>query len=235
MEISADFIVNSYPMYLKNIISKRQIFLVAIRNNSSAAALERHGGLKSKEFYEEASRKRNYFYIIDLKGQLHLEDSKYRNFTTCSKDQKFLSFFFRHLRVNDSGIEPAQSLEGGQKRSVPEPYPYLSTCGQEINFVSHEDPFSALGFVGLEETGNTAELIYPGGVAKELLNPTELSFNSTTGRLYHSISALPHLAGCQGLLHPSLCQRFADLIVCDAVTGLYFFDWQAQRHPLKIV
>lgn len=222
-------------MYLKRIVLKSQLPLVTVKKCSSAAALDRHGGLKSKEFYEEASRKRNYFYVIDLKGQLHLEDSKFRNFTTCSKDQKFLSFFFRHLRINDSGIEPIQFLEGGKRWFVPEPYPYLSTCGQEINFVSHEDPFSALGFVGLEEKGNTAELIYPGGVAKERLNPTELSFNSKTGRLYHSISALPHLAGCQGLLHPSLCQRFADFIVCDADTGLYSFDWQAERHPLKIV
>lgn len=187
--------------------------------------------VKSKEFYEEASRHRNYFYVIDLKGQLFLEDMVHRNFTTCSKDPKFLYFFFKQLRANDAKIEPASFRVGGKERLIVEPYSYLSTCGVEINFVAHEDPYSALGFVGLEERGSSADLIYPGHVAKEQLNPAELLFNSETGRLYHVISALPNLIGRLGLLHPSLSLRFADLITCE--NGQYFFKWEGRLHILR--
>ena len=102
-----------------------------------------------------------------------------------------------------------------------------------MNFVTQEDPHSALGFVGLEETGDKAELIYPGNIAKEQLNPHELTFSSSTGRLYHTISVLPGLKGCQGLLHPSLCQIFGNLITHNVDSDQYFFEWQGQLHKLK--
>ena len=200
-------------------------------SSTAPITMARATEVKSKEFYEEASRHRNYFYVIDLKGQLFLEDMIHRNFTTCSKDPKFLSFFFKQLRANDAKIEPASFRVGGKERSIVAPYSYLSTCGAEINFVAHEDPYSALGFVGLEERGSCADLIYPGHVAKEQLNPAELLFNSESGRLYHVISAMPNLIGRLGLLHPSLCLRLADLITCE--NGQYFFKWQGRLHVLR--
>ena len=196
-----------------------------------SAAADRDFKLKPKEFYEEAARRRNYFYVIDLKGQLFLEDCQFRNFTSCLKDPKFLSSFFQQLRQNNSGARATET----SIIDSPSNYQYISPCGKEINFVSQEDPHSALGFIGLEETGDITELIYPGNIAKEKLNPVELAFSSETGRLYHTITALPRLKGCQGLLHPSLCQILGELITHDVDSGRYLFDWLGQRYELRTI
>lgn len=203
------------------------------RHSTSVAAFgnDRQLKPKSKEFYDEAARQRNYFYIIDLKGQLFMEDCKFRNFTTCLKDPKFLSFFYKNLKVND-GNRPLADTDQVQQLDS---YHHVSPCGKEMNFVTHEDLHSALGFVGLEETGDSAELIYPGNIGKEQLNPTELTFSSTTGRLYHTITVLPGLRGCQGLLHPSLCQILGNLITHDIDSDQYNFQWQGQSHKLKTI
>jgi hypothetical protein len=42
------------------------------------------------------------------------------------KDRVFLDFFFRRLRVNDTGQHMAA-------------YPYLSPCGRELNYVAPQD------------------------------------------------------------------------------------------------
>ncbi|KAL1434201.1 hypothetical protein MTO96_011844 [Rhipicephalus appendiculatus] len=48
---------------------------------------------------------REYFYFIDHQGMLFLDDSRMKNFTSCFKEKKFLEFFFRRLRYNDTGNE----------------------------------------------------------------------------------------------------------------------------------
>uniref|UniRef100_A0A8C5X1V0 Uncharacterized protein n=1 Tax=Malurus cyaneus samueli TaxID=2593467 RepID=A0A8C5X1V0_9PASS len=59
---------------------------------------------------------REYFYYTDHQGQ---------NFTTCFRDERFLSFFSR-LERNRSGRH-----EGA--------FPWLSRCGRERNFLRCED------------------------------------------------------------------------------------------------
>ena len=60
--------------------------------------------IKPIEFYErEAKRNRHYFYTIDLQGRLFLEESRIKNIATSLKDFRFLNFFFKQLRVNNTG------------------------------------------------------------------------------------------------------------------------------------
>jgi hypothetical protein len=68
--------------------------------------------------------KREYFYFIDFHGQLFLEETTPKNFTTCFKDPKFLNFFFKRIRYNSK---------------VNNDYSYLSPCGVEVNFIKSED------------------------------------------------------------------------------------------------
>uniref|UniRef100_A0A8B9VA80 Chromosome 8 open reading frame 82 n=1 Tax=Anas zonorhyncha TaxID=75864 RepID=A0A8B9VA80_9AVES len=75
---------------------------------------------------------REYFYYIDHRGQLFLDDAKVKNFITCFKDQRFLTFFFERLRPNRSGRYEAA-------------FPYLSPCGRERNYVRCEDRTTTTG------------------------------------------------------------------------------------------
>ena len=42
--------------------------------------------------------KREWFYYIDHKGMLFLEETHPKNYTSCLKDDKFLDFFFGALK-----------------------------------------------------------------------------------------------------------------------------------------
>ncbi|KAK9761602.1 hypothetical protein K7432_013377 [Basidiobolus ranarum] len=79
----------------------------------------------NKSSYSTKDNIREYFYHIDVHGQLYLEDTKPKNFTTCFKDKRFLDFFFQRLRTNNTGRN--------------DKYPYISPCGKEWNFIASED------------------------------------------------------------------------------------------------
>ncbi|NXK92283.1 CH082 protein, partial [Formicarius rufipectus] len=72
------------------------------------------------------ARSREYFYYIDHRGQLFLDDAKVKNFITCFKDPTFLSMFFRHLERNRSGRYERE-------------FPFVSRCGRERNFLRCDD------------------------------------------------------------------------------------------------
>ena len=85
---------------------------------------------------------REYFYYIDHEGmvrkftisffrnnssfQLFLDDAKMKNFTSCFKDKKFLKFFFNRLKLNNTKKYQAE-------------FPYVSLCGNEINYIRCDD------------------------------------------------------------------------------------------------
>lgn len=47
--------------------------------------------------------KREWFYFIDNKGLLYLEETEPKNYTSCLKDAKFLDFFFGSFKLNNTG------------------------------------------------------------------------------------------------------------------------------------
>ncbi|KAI9297090.1 hypothetical protein K502DRAFT_282963, partial [Neoconidiobolus thromboides FSU 785] len=109
---------------------------------------------------------REYFYFIDVHGQLFLMDTKPKNFTTCFKDIKFLNFFFKRLTINNL--------------KDPTEYPYLSPCGKEFNFIKVED--TPIVFKDIDEQGN---LIW-GGDLKFPMDPKKLYVSKSNGRVYHN-------------------------------------------------
>ena len=142
---------------------------------TTATAVDRIRPPQSASFYLSQDQQRTYYYVLDTRGQLHLEAQKYRNFTSCFKDKQFLSFFFKQLRPNVDDVLRREELD-----SYAQLCPYVSLCGNERNFVTPEDPLSAIVFVDFDDT--TGEFIYPGVVAKERLDPSRLAMSSTTGR-----------------------------------------------------
>ena len=67
---------------------------------------------------------REYFYYVDHQGQLFLDDAKVKNFISCFQDREFLAFFFRQVKINNTG-------------RYENDFPYVSPCGREKNFIRY--------------------------------------------------------------------------------------------------
>jgi hypothetical protein len=83
---------------------------------------------------------RPYFYFIDIHGQVFLQETTPKNFTSCYKDPKFLNFFLTRIRPNTTGYL------GGE-------YRWQSACAKEINFVEAAD--TPIVFHGLIDNGTS--------------------------------------------------------------------------------
>ena len=68
------------------------------------------------------NRMREYFYYIDHQGQLFLDDAKVKNFISCFQDKEFLAFFFKRVKLNNTGRYESE-------------FPYVSPCGREKNYI----------------------------------------------------------------------------------------------------
>ena len=164
--------------------------------------------------------------MIDTRGGLYLEETKHRNFTSCFKDKQFLNFFYKQMRMN--------TLVNEEMDDYARTCPYVSLCGKERNFVTPEDPLSALAFV--EYDMKTEELLYPGSLLREKVNPELLTLSTTTGRLYHPITVLPRLKQQIGLLHPMLCQQFSEKVSYVPDNFTYKIKWtNDQSYPLATI
>lgn len=96
---------------------------------------------------EPEPRIREYFYYIDHQGmvknifinslflkfiyilkynQLFLDDAKMKNFTSCFKERKFLHFFFKNIKLN-------------QTKRYLDTFPFISLCGVERNYIRCDD------------------------------------------------------------------------------------------------
>ncbi|KAJ1363286.1 hypothetical protein KIN20_023122 [Parelaphostrongylus tenuis] len=101
-------------------------------------------------------------------GMLFLDDSRVKNFTSAYKDVEFLNFFYKQLRLNETG-------------RFEESFPYVSLCGRERNFLRCDD--RPIVFTEIQDDGTMLRIgqssrTYP-------FEPTSLSMLKN-GRLYHN-------------------------------------------------
>lgn len=195
----------------------------------------------------EDEEKRKYFYVIDDKGQLFMEDCKHRNFVSCFKEKTFLQRFYSWMRHNDSG-------------HYMEEFPWISPCGsKEVNYVRIEDgiasvafgeissktttfsdPSSAIG-IKLEEEGDLF-LSIGSSIVKEPFDPQALLIDESTGRFYHPITGHKYLKGTLGLLHPRISHLLSDRITAEEQPTSddtlienkvqYFIRWNDTKHSI---
>lgn len=157
---------------------------------------------------------RHYFYAVDTRGLLYLEEAAKRNVATALKDTVFLRSLFTLLRPNTTGHYQT--------------YPLVSPCGREQNFLMPEDPLSALTFTELNSDGG--DLLYAGAQLKEPFDPSRLAYSADTGRLYHPLSSHKHLKSQFGLLHPQTTQS---LPIHQTSPGSFSIDWQGKCVPIQ--
>ncbi|XP_014479535.1 PREDICTED: UPF0598 protein CG30010 [Dinoponera quadriceps] len=169
-------------------------------------------------------RIREYFYYIDHQGMLFLDDVRIRNFTSCFKDKKFLAFFFKHLKKNNTGRYMSD-------------FPFLSICGVERNFVRCDDlplVFTKVIRKQNAETG-TEEDWFSYAHADDLLmvrfEPQKLFMNTSTGRVYHPA---PEKAAGIGLVRSKLAIEFSVSFDFDdgEANAPTHFTWKNKRYEL---
>uniref|UniRef100_A0A8B9CTL2 Chromosome 8 open reading frame 82 n=1 Tax=Anser brachyrhynchus TaxID=132585 RepID=A0A8B9CTL2_9AVES len=171
---------------------------------------------------------REYFYYIDHRGQLFLDDAKVKNFITCFKDERFLTFFFERLRPNRSGRYEAA-------------FPYVSPCGRERNFVRCEDrPVVFTRLLPAADTTNDAAdaepplLSYCGGGRRLAVpfEPPRLALLPDNGRLYHPA---PARAGGVGLVGSALAAEWSQAFEYGEGAGRppTHFTWRGRRYELS--
>ena len=101
-----------------------------------------------------------------------MDDTKIKNFTSCYKEQKFLEFFFKNLRINKP--ENRHSKE----------FPFVSYCGIERNYLKCDDlPFV---ITRLDENNDLVQINHINSAHWLFkFEPNDLFHDQVTGRLYY--------------------------------------------------
>ncbi len=172
--------------------------------------------IKSAQFYEEQAALRRYFYHVDLQGRLFLEDTVPKNVATSLKSARFLDFFFRVLRANDTG-EHAE-------------YPFVSPCQGELNFVRPADRHGPIVFDSIEARDGSRVLAFA-GTLEEPWDPSLLAWDTVTDRLYHPVREHARLKGTWGLVRSQVGVALSEGFIArqDGV-GLLF---EGREYPIR--
>ncbi|XP_068620941.1 UPF0598 protein CG30010 [Battus philenor] len=133
---------------------------------------------------------REYFYYIDHQGMLFLDDAKMKNFTSCFKEKKFLEFFFKRIRINNTG-------------RYEDEFPYISLCGRERNYIRCDDVPIVYTHIITSNCDNENFLTYGyvGNHMNVLFKPEKIFMHPETGRVYHPAD---HKFGGIGLIRSKL-------------------------------
>jgi hypothetical protein len=179
--------------------------------------------VKTKEFYTEQANndqlERCYFYNIDHKGRLFLEETKPKNVATSIKDVRFLNFFFVQIRRCNEADHVFM-----HRRDIPtSDYPFVSPCGKrEFNFVRPIiAPIVFHGLVMKSVHGAANGSLSFAGDLKQEFDEKHLAVSYESGRLYHRILH-PKLASLgYGLIKSSIGVELADRLDVDEEAGSF--------------
>ena len=134
-------------------------------------------------------------------------------------DKKFLAFFFKRVRFNNSGRYESS-------------FPYLSLCGRERNYIRCDD--RPIVYTHVAEKDGKEVFCY--GHAGDLLfndfQPDKVTMSPQTGRVYHPCHAS---AGSVGLVQSKLAIEFSRLFKFDngEDNPPTQFTWQGRTYNLS--
>uniref|UniRef100_A0A915HSQ0 Uncharacterized protein n=1 Tax=Romanomermis culicivorax TaxID=13658 RepID=A0A915HSQ0_ROMCU len=186
---------------------------------------------------------REYFYYVDHNGFLFLDDARMKNFTSCYKgtdefntyysswevlnagivtnfeNKGFLTFFFKHLRKNDT---LRYSIE----------FPYISLCGCERNFLRCEDVPVVYTKIVKIDNSDEERLAYCNShdALSVKFDPSKISVDSKSGRVYYP--ANENLGGV-GLVAWPLAAEFSKFFVVDENKTPIKIKWHEKEYDLS--
>lgn len=178
------------------------------------------------EFYATENLKRRYYYVMNTRGQLFLEETKHKNIATCLRDSKFLRFFFRQLRRSDEYMAVGDDYD----RSA---YKYVSLCGKEVNYfrVDGEESNCCWVFDQFDTDQSGGDTI--GSVAGDHIQnfcPEHLK-TSVSGRVYFPILNRKRLGDEVGLLHQDITQTLDINMHEDEL----YLNWKGQVTKIETI
>ncbi|GMI11638.1 hypothetical protein TrLO_g12269 [Triparma laevis f. longispina] len=178
--------------------------------------------IRPNAFYEEHAENRTYFYSVDLQGRLFLEETSPKNIATSLKSDKFLNFFFKQLRWNNTGEFNS--------------YPFFSPCGPEKNYIRP----ACLPIVFHDMLHS--DLIFGGNLIQSF-NPRNLAMSVKSGRMFHKLehvndgvkrikTSMQKSGNDWGLVKSSVAGRIAQRIEYKDDT-LYYVDDKGNEHKIN--
>ena len=128
-------------------------------------------------------------------------------------DKQFLDFFFKQIRVNDTG-------------RYTEDFAFLSPCGRERNFVRCDD----LPVVFTQLTSDDQLVVCGTQSLRVPFEPEKICMLPESGRVYHPG---PAKVGGVGLIKSSLAVDFSKYFEFeDNSLAPHAFTWKGQRYEL---
>ena len=149
---------------------------------------------------QNVNNQRQYFYYVDHQGMLFLDDARIKNFTSCFKEERFLKFFLSRIRLN--------------RYENKEFWPYVSRCGDEMNFIRCDDlpvVYQTLFYEKSWKLGWGNEK----GLLSVPFKPNDVAMCPQTGRVYHPA---PDLHGSIGLIKSKLAIELSSSFIFDGTS-----------------
>lgn len=156
--------------------------------------------------------------------QLFLDDSKLKNFTSCFKDKKFLTFFFRRLKKNNTG-------------RYENSFPFWSDCGKERNYIRGDDYPIVYTHIAKKVPRGASEVEehvcfgHVGDILSYKFDPSKI-FMAESGRVYHPA---PCNGGSVGLISSKLAIELSKNFIFrqDESSSPTHFKWNGQVYTLN--
>ncbi|XP_064467022.1 UPF0598 protein CG30010-like [Ornithodoros turicata] len=200
----------------------------ALKSNEYCVSFIRFRALHYVQGQTTKDNAREYFYYIDHQGMLFMDDARMKNFTSCFKEKKFLQFFFRHVKINNTD-------------HYQEEFPFVSPCGREMNYIRCDDlPIVFTHAVKLEDPQQGNQKVgfllhnHAGLLLKIPFEPHHIFMLPGTGRVYHPA---PDKVGGVGLVRSLLAVEFSKHFVFEKgdpeTSPPTHFNWDGQCYTLS--
>ncbi|XP_023214550.1 UPF0598 protein CG30010-like, partial [Centruroides sculpturatus] len=135
--------------------------------------------------------------------------------------KKFLEFFFKRIRINDTGRYEKE-------------FPYISPCGRERNYIRCDDTPIVYTHI-IEKSNDDGQYFLSYGHAADLLirlfEPNKLCMFPESGRVYHPAD---ERVGGVGLVKSSLAIELSKYFSFEAGSDQMptHFTWKEEKHRL---
>lgn len=146
-----------------------------------------------------------------------------KNFTSCFKDKKFLRFFFRQIRTNDTSRYQSD-------------FPWLSLCGRERNFIRCDD--LPIVYTHILDGNNNAKdrlsYAHTGDLLTVDFEPNRVVMAPNSGRVYHPAA---ERYGGIGLIRSNLAIELSKYFEFDGDDSLgppVRFNWNGVKYDLDV-
>ena len=101
-----------------------------------------------------------------------MDDAKIKNFTSCFKEKKFLTFFFNRIKLNNTGRYEQE-------------FPFVSPCGREKNYIRCDDFPIVFTHSFFESNQWFLSYGYADNELRVPFSPSNICMVPETGRVYH--------------------------------------------------